>query len=65
MAWGKVKIRNDILADIDRQIQETQKELDRAEKKGNDPKSVKMVLEKCVHVLKKDTDILDKRARQL
>lgn len=64
MVWGRVKIKNDILADIDRQIQETQQELNKAKKKGNDPKSVKLILEKCVHVLKRDTDILEKRAKQ-
>lgn len=63
--FRKTKIKNDVLADIQRQIQETQKELDRAEKKGNDPKSVKMILEKCVHVLKRDTDIMEQRAKKL
>ena len=63
--FGRIKIKNDVLADIDRQIQETQKELNKAEKKGNDPQAVKLILEKCVHIIKRDADILEKRAKQL
>lgn len=65
MAWGRTKIKQDILTDIDRQIQETQKNLNKAEKKGNDPQSVKLILEDCVKILKRDVNILENRIKNL
>ena len=65
MAWGRTKIKQDILEDIDRQIQKTQKELNNAEKKGNDPQSVKLIMEECVKILERDVNIIKTRIKNM
>ena len=65
MVWGRTKIKQDVLADIDRQIQKTQRELNNAKKKGNNPQSVKLILEECVKIIQKDVRIIETRIKNL